>query len=285
MNSNKNKCLVVGANSFLAKEIILRLQKENEVTAVYHINKDNLVDTVKSIPLSNLSELKDEYKVVFIVSAYIPEKNKVLDHRLLNEVNVDLPRIISRKFKNAKIVYASSVSVYGNSPGILSENSPFLNVSDYGISKREGEKILMDHSHYSIIRISSMYGKGMNQSTFLPLIVHSAIENNVIKLFGKGERAQNYIHVSDVADFFIQASQKSTNNMYLAVGENSYTNLEIASFIKNELPEVKIEFNAEDNSQSFFYDASETYKSLSLKPEKNIQEGISELIKWQQKKF
>ncbi|MCX6296971.1 MAG: NAD-dependent epimerase/dehydratase family protein, partial [Bacteroidetes bacterium] len=126
---------------------------------------------------------------------------------------------------------------------------------------------------------------GMNESTFLPRIILSALREKSIKIFGNGGRLQNYIHVSDVAELFLRAAQQHTNNTYLAVAERSYSNFELASLVKKELLDVEISFVGEDSSCSFLYDGKFSYGSLQYKPQKSIHEGIIELIKWQQKKF
>ncbi|MCX6297143.1 MAG: NAD(P)-dependent oxidoreductase, partial [Bacteroidetes bacterium] len=141
MRVNKNKYLVVGANSFLGSVLIKRLKIESEVTGVYHIGTERLTEEIKNIPISEMNELNDEYDAVFIISAFIPDKNSIEDLELLNDVNVGLPKMISNKFKNAKLVYASSVSVYPENSIVISEKSDLKSNSEYGKSKEAGEKI------------------------------------------------------------------------------------------------------------------------------------------------
>lgn len=285
MNSPVLRYLVIGANSFLAKEIILRLYKNNFVVGVYHEKTNNLVNGITNIKIEELQLLQDNFDVVFYISAYIPKKGEFENNNLLSEVNVELPEVICNKFKKARIIYASSVSVFGDNNGMLCENSALAPVTQYARSKVEGESIIRQHSNYGIIRISSMYGIGMKLDTFIPQIINMAIKNKRIKLFGIGERMQNYIHVSDVAEFFIGSSRQYINNAYLAVGVRSYSNSEIASIISSYLDNVDIKFEGDDFSNSFRYNAQFTYNSLGVIPKININDGISELIKWQQKEF
>jgi nucleoside-diphosphate-sugar epimerase len=121
--------------------------------------------------------------------------------------------------------------------------------------------------------------------TFMPAIIRYAKENKKIRLFGDGSRQQNYIHVKDVAKIFIQASEQSVNNVYLAVGKVSYSNQAVADIVGKYISGIEIINVGEDNSSSYHYNALNTYNELDFIPEVNIEEGISELIKWQQKKF
>jgi len=284
MALQKKKYLVVGSNSFLGAEIIHKLKKNHEVTGVYHKNTDKLIDTIENIPVSSIQDLKDEYEAVFLISAYIPDKNSIVNEQLLTDVNIALPLFVCEKFKKAKIIYASSVSVYPNNSASFNEQSDVAPNSLYGKSKVLGEKGISHHKKYSIIRISSMYGAGMNESTFLPRIVAAALSAGTLNIYGDGSRLQNYIHVLDAAIFFIRAAQHHSNNTYLAVGNRSYSNMEIALLIKKELPLINIELVGEDVSDSFVYDAGYSYSELNIKPQKSIGEGIKELIQWQQKK-
>jgi nucleoside-diphosphate-sugar epimerase len=277
--------LIVGANSFLAQAICNKLKGQARITGVYHKNRNNLDPEVLNIPVTQLGELKDEYEKVFFISAYIPRNDDKSHLQQLKEINEILLERVCHQFKRARIIYASTVSVYGLAAGLLNEKSAGEQLSAYGASKLQGERIVKQHESYSIIRISSMYGVGMAVTTFLPLIILSALSTGNIKLFGKGERKQNYIHVSDVAEFFVRASQQNQNNTYLAVGLNSCSNYELAQHIQSIIKGTTIAFSGVDQSKSFEYDATESYSYLNYKPQKDIRTGIDELIQWKRKMY
>jgi len=281
------KALVIGANSFLGKAIIRRLYPAMEVSGVYHQNAENLVPEINNIPVSQLAQLKDEYDVVFIISAYIPGKNESDEQaeKLLQQVNVDLPAQICAQFGKAKIIYASSVSVYGNFSGRADENTVCKPLSAYGSSKLAGENSVKKHPAYALIRISSMYGEGMRSSTFLPAVTDAALKEKRIRILGQGSRLQNYIAVEDVAEIFVRSALKFTNNTYLAVAENSTSNLQIAECIKSILPETEIIREGTDASPSFEYNGGSTFRELEYTPRKSIETGISELIEWKKRMF
>jgi nucleoside-diphosphate-sugar epimerase len=278
------RILVIGANSFLSKQIIERLCRKNKVTGMLHENSNNIVKGVEYLNISDLHLLNDDVDIVFIISAYVPSRGTAIKKEVLEMVNVILPEKVCAQFPKARIVYASSVSVYGDPAGVADENSSSVNASEYGESKLKGEKIVAKHLSFAIVRISSMYGEGMNETTFIPLIINSAINKNEIRLLGDGGRKQNYIHVSDVAEIFVRAAQEHSNNTYLAVGESSFSNYEVALMIKKSLSSIEIILEGNDGSPSCFYNGSWSYDLLNFKPVKKLTEGIAELIGWQQKK-
>ena len=276
------KLLIVGVNSFLGQTLADLLAKTFTVTGVYHKNTDNLLTAgVKYVPADKLSELKDEYKAVFFVSAFVPASasEEHINEKLF-KVNIALLEMCLGVFPSARFILASSISVYGQQEAVRNERTASIGVNAYGLSKLWAENLLSAHTSYAIIRIASMYGIGMKKNTFLPGAIASAIKKNKITLFGNGSRKQNYIHVSDVAEMMIAASEISFNGIFLAVDLASRSNLEVASEIKNCLSDVQIDFTGEDNSASVVYDATHTYRELNYQPERKFPAEIKNLIEW-----
>ncbi|NBY09417.1 MAG: NAD(P)-dependent oxidoreductase [Sphingobacteriia bacterium] len=278
------KVLIIGVNSFLGTSLIEQLKGNSEITGVYHKGKDNLLQKeVNYVKTEELFNLKNEYRIVYFISAFIPKTQPELSDNRLLKVNVKLLENTVKHFSSARFVLASSVSVYGDNTKNINERSSSYGLNGYGLSKLQGEVILKKHSSYSIFRISSMYGIGMNKSTFIPRIIEEAINTGIITLFGDGSRLQNYIHVSDVARMMVLAGSQSDNSLFLSVSERSYSNSDIAIMVKHHLPQVKIVFKDADNSPSYTYDAEFTYGKLNFSPLKKIEIELEQLIKWMKK--
>ena len=129
-----------------------------------------------------------------------------------------------------------------------------------------------------------MYGREMNETTFLPAIIKDAIKIKKINLLGNGSRLQNYISVTSVASYLIESSKKD-NNIYLATNHKSYSNLGIAKIIQSEFQDVKIIFSGIDNSKSYIYDNSFSRSELKINNNVNFIDSLKDLIKWQLKKL
>ncbi len=281
--NNKATQLVIGANSFLGKEICKQLSlKSYSVTGVYNKNKNNFINNIDYISILEMFESDKTYDVVYIVSAYIPNKGDLNVEERLKKVNVELVRNICNKYANAKIIYCSSVSVYEGSEGVIKENSKINPISLYAKSKILGENLVKENKKYAIVRISSMFGLNMKEMTFLPIIIKQAINKKTIKLLGDGSRLQNYISVKDVAIFLIESS-KHHNNLYLATNIKSFSNFEIAKKIQSDIEGVRIVFSGIDNSKSFIYDNTFSRKQLKIKEYHNFTQSLKELIKWLKK--
>jgi len=277
--------LIIGANSFLGKELCQQLvNTNNNVIGVFHNNKNNLLPEITNITVEDMFKISLKFDFIYIISAYIPSNNDIHIKERLNEVNVEFVKQVCDKFSQSKIIYCSTVSIYKDSEEAILENSKIAPNSMYGKSKWNGEKIIMNQSKYSIVRVSSMFGVGMKETTFLPAIINNAISTKVINLLGNGTRMQNYIPVKSVAKYLIKSSKKD-NAIYLATHDKSFSNIEIAKKVKQIVKNVNITFSGEDKSKSYHYNNSFSRNELKIKDNVNFTESLKELIEWQIKKF
>ena len=281
------KHLVIGANSFLGRSLIEQLkEKQADVTGVFHQNTDKLLKDIFYCDVDRLWELPNDYSYVYLISAYIPTQKIMTaeDLNILEKVNVQLPERVVAKFTQAKIIYTSSVAVYGRQTEEINEQSLPYEPNAYGNSKWLGEMAIRKAAKYAIIRISSMYGIGMKEHTFLPNSIKQAIQSNVVKVWGDGSRAQNYIQVRDVAHYLYRAALSTQNGCYLAVDKKSYTNLEIARIIQSQM-NCSIEMFGEDDSSSYYYQNQDTNQVLNYEPKYTLVQNLEEIIKWIKRKY
>jgi UDP-glucose 4-epimerase len=100
------------------------------------------------------------------------------------------------------IIYTSTLSVYGR-PSLVpvDESSPAGGSLPYGATKRWAEQLLETFQRYSrivVLRLPSLYGVGQDDS-FIDGLARTALLNDTIELFSRGELVRDALHVSDVA--------------------------------------------------------------------------------------
>jgi UDP-glucose 4-epimerase len=273
------KVLIAGANGFLGNTLTRKcIDKGWSVDALINKSSGNIDNRVGKIVTANaLNNCATDYDYVFNVAAHIPygKYNDITGQLIVS--NIDLPLKLHQKFSQSKIVFASSVSVYGSSDGLLNENSDIVNPTKYGISKLTGEMITALHDKYSIVRFSSLYGNGMYKGTFIPNILNDAMSKGHVNLLGKGLRKQNYIHVSDAAGYCINAALSGDNDVYLGTSAKSYENREVAEIVSS-LTGCMINYINDDFSPSFEYDNKKTREKLNFTPRISLDEGIKQMI-------
>ncbi|WP_300691385.1 NAD(P)-dependent oxidoreductase [Chryseobacterium sp.] len=272
------KILIIGANSILSKQLILQ-HTNDEVNIVYKTRPS--YDSIKSFPISKINQIPPDYDIVYIVSAVIT--NDITKTDDIYDINIKLIQSICNKFLHSKIIFFSSVAVYDAiQAGIIDEETLPSPQSVYGISKLWGEKIIEQHPKYGIIRISSMYGNEMKESTFLPKIIKSAIQENNIKLLGGGTRIQNYINVKDVALLANKLALYNENINILGISPSNQSNKEVARIIK-KITNCTISFKGHDTSRSVEYKQSNHL--LYQQNFTTLEQGIKELIQWKIKQY
>lgn len=272
------KALIIGANGFLGRFILSAcLTRGWHVDAMYHRARNFIPATCSAFPVTALDNYSNDYDVVFLVAAIIPYGSFDSADVALIDTNVKLVLATVAKFPQAKIVFASSVSVYGTPVNPLTECSPFTCPNAYGLSKLAGEFIVSQHSRYAIIRFSSLYGLGMNRNTFVPAIIRQARETGVITLYGDGSRKQDYLHVADAAELALAAALHEGSGVYLGVCGESVTNMEVAQAVQSCFPTSRIVFTGIDTSHSFIYDNSLTMYALGYWPRYSLTAEIKEL--------
>lgn len=284
MNSSRTY-LIVGANNPLSLRLTENLPSKNTFV-LYNSAPTFKKEGVTYYGIDDLNKLP-KIDVVFIISAFVPDRMDSFNDNLeLFNVNIQFIKKISDCFKDSKLIYASSVSIYKNIPGkAISEDSEIDPLSPYAISKLWAEKIIKQTSSYSIFRISSLIGSGIKERTFVPIVINEAFNNKTITLYGNGSRVQNYINYLDVCKLLIKASEIKTNGTYLAVNPLSISNTGVAELIKELIPDVSIKYIGSDASSSFRYNAERTYADLSYTPSITIKESINEILKWKTEQF
>lgn len=273
------RVLIVGANGFLGRTLAKKcIAKGWHVDVVVNSSNHHLPEGVENVFTSAaLEEASAVYNYVFNTAANIPygKYNEVTEQLVAS--NIELPLSIHRLFPEAKVIFASSISVYGNNHGLLNEASEIINPTAYGLSKLSGEMITAAHRNYAIVRFSSLYGSGMYSGTFIPYIINDAKSKGAINLLGEGLRKQNYIHISDAAEYCIHAALHGINDIYLGVYTKSYQNREVAEIISS-LTGCAVNYTGVDNSPSYEYDNIKTLERLKFTPGIPLEEGLNQMI-------
>lgn len=282
---SQKKIALIGANSFLAQALYQKIKGEYKVFQVYHIHNENIASEENCYPIDAFLNSNENIDYIFFFTAIINYEESEAAIEKIFQTNVLLLKKVMLKFASAKIIHSSSVSIYKNTGEILTENSSNAPTSSYAMSKLWAEQLLENHSSGAIsIRISSLFGTGMKTQTFISNCIIQAITTKEIIIFGDGSRMQNYISASEAADYFYLAMQSSEDKL-LAVGENSYTNIEIALLIQSYIPGTQVTFRGVDTSQRFRYDNSFSKEKLNYKAHFDFKEELYKTIQWIQKQY
>jgi len=121
-----------------------------------------------------------------------------------------------------KIVHASTGSVYGEFPGVLTEFSNTNPVSYYGVSKLAGEKYVaafgdLHGIEYTILRYFHVYGERQDSSSYggvIPIFIRQAMDGDKLTIHGDGKQVRSFTYVKDVVDANIAGYLQTDNRIY-----------------------------------------------------------------------
>ena len=250
------------------------------VDGVVHTRADRLPPFLgRVVPTTALASLdRSAYDAVLITAGYVPYGRMDAPDPRLIDANIALPMQVCRTFPDARIVLASSIAVYGEPAAVLSETSPFVRPTRYGLSKLAGEAVVRQYATHAVVRFSSLYGVGMAGDTFLPRILATARAGQPITLFGDGSRLQDYLHLRDAAGFMLAAAHARENGVFLGVYGQSISNRVVADLVAAAFPDCRVAHAGEDASPSFVFDASHTRSTLQFAPRIALAEGLQEMV-------
>ena len=186
--------------------------------------------------------------------------------------------------KDQVVIMPTTNSAYGTGD-FCTEESPLNPISRYAIDKVEVEKVLMNHSNATSLRLATVFG--MSPRMRIDLLVNDmtyrAVYDGFVVLF-ESHFKRNYIHVRDVVQAFKMAiAQETMRGQIYNVGLSSanVSKRELCDIIKTYVPRFEI-VEAEigkDKDQRNYVVSNEKIELEGFKPNYNLNNGIQELLK------
>lgn len=314
------KYLVTGAAGFIGAHTAQKLRIQgHEVTAVDSLSSyysrdlknlrvSALLDPfgieLKHVMLENESEVnqlldQSEFDSIIHLAAQpgvrVPqnEYSKYISSNLIAFSNV---LCAARKRNVPKFLYASSSSVYGNSPRIsFSESDTTIQpVSFYGGTKLANEILAKSGRGESKtksrgLRFFTVYGPWGRPDMAYFRILASLIDNYEFSMFGNGEVLRDFTHVNDVTSSIIQLDKQLSQESFgfgdvVNVGGGSPSTLLEMIKILEKLVGKRISANIElKNSNDILRTcADSTYLNtlVGQTPSTTLEMGLSDVVQW-----
>ena len=186
--------------------------------------------------------------------------------------------------KDQVVIMPTTNSAYGTGDN-CTEESPLNPISRYAIDKVEVEKVLMNHSNATSLRLATVFG--MSPRMRIDLLVNDmtyrAVYDGFVVLF-ESHFKRNYIHVRDVVYAFKMAiAQKTMRGQIYNVGLSSanVSKRELCDIIKTYVPRFEI-VEAEigkDKDQRNYVVSNDKIELEGFIPHFSLNNGIQELLK------
>ncbi len=300
------KYLVTGGSGFIGLNLVKKLlERREKVLALDNFISPNIKEFYKNpyfkflkVDITKKAEIEKAINgvdYIFHQAAVSSVEDSFLNPEKTFEINIIGTLNIlqaARKYRIKKVIFASSVLVYGQSSKLLNENmSPNPN-SPYALSKYAGEKLCQIFSaNYNLptvcLRYFNVYGPGQsfNSGTVIPFLVNSFLENKRPKIFGNGKQIRDFVFVEDVvrANLKAIASKFERGEIFNVASEEPTSILELIEILNRILSKnikpifVKAKPGDAEISQA---NIKKIKKCLFWQPEIDLKEGLQKTIDW-----
>jgi len=281
---------IIGIDSFLdnyPKKI-----KENNIRELLKNKRFNFIEG--NILSLNIGKIFDQVDGVFHQSA-IPgvRASWGINFNQYTEHNVNGTQVLLEASKNKEIkkfVNASSSSVYGDVNELpISETTPTLPISPYGVTKLAGENLAnLYFKSYCIPTISlryfTVYGPRQRPDMAFHKIITAIILGREIEIYGNGEQTRDFTFIDDAVEANLKAFLNGRDGEVYNVGGGSRVKLNQAIRIIEEISGKKAKLKYVDShkgdAKHTYADISKGKKDFGYSPGIDIYEGLKRQFEW-----
>lgn len=190
-----------------------------------------------------------------------------------------------REHRIDRLVFCSSIGVYGNAPGGPGPEHHALNPSSvYGASKVAGEALITGFAaEYGLnaisLRIARVYGPGRKGNCLIKALIEGYHRGEASEVPCDPTFAYHYVFIDDVVDAILAAlaTPHSGHAIYNISGELPNTMPEILEQVRIALPGVKVEIvpGADDVPDiHHWFDIGAARAALGWTPKHRIVDGV-----------
>jgi len=305
-----HKFLVTGGAGFIGSNLCEKLLKQGHRVVVFdnlsNGKEENMKEFIDSIEFIK-GDIRDKSAVeravkdidyVIHLAALGSVPRSIEDPSTTHEVNVTGTLNVLDAARNTgikRVVYASSSSVYGDTPVLPKKEDMFPTpLSPYAVSKLSGEYYC--RAFYQVygletvaLRYFNVYGKRQDPASqyaaVIPIFINSLLKDHGPTIYGDGEQTRDFTFVDDCNQANIKACfAAGCAGRYFNIGYGSRTSInKLFQKIKN-LIHKKIEPSyappRKGDVKDSLADISKAVEMLSYKPEYNIDAGIERTVQW-----
>jgi nucleoside-diphosphate-sugar epimerase len=299
---NKN-VLVTGGLGFLGSNLVVRLVKLGaNVTTVDLVNNKNLLnvsevkDNIKIVncDISNVEDVKklEKHDIVFHLAAFAYPKFCEENPELAFRTNVDgVFNVLNHALRSGadKFIFPSTAQLYGKYPKYLpiDEQHPTnFSESIYNLTKFYGENLCnLFYEKYGLstiyFRLFNAFGPKQGPEYFMPTTILQGLIKKSIELWSD-KPTRDFTYVDDTVNAFIKAAESDFCGGPINIGSGNEIRVgEIVNRLSQMLG-AEVKFLNKDVIGSMRLCCDNTYakKKIGWKPEVSFDEGLKKTIDW-----
>jgi len=286
--------LITGATGFIGSNLLKVLENNSaydnyelilltskEILGYKCVIHNNYTFTKEDFFKIHISEID----IVIHLGAFIPKNS--LD---ANKVKESISNIVNTEYllENLpsipkKVIYLSTIDVYGNVNGVITEEVPTVPYTLYGQSKLFTEKVLeiwakSNNVILQILRIGHIYGEGEDAyRKILPITIKMILQNKSPIVYTNGKEKRSFLYIKDCCNLIINSIDLDEYIEPINVVSNKAVSmLELVNIVikvsgKNIEPILE---NKSMNTKDFIFNNDKMTKYLG-KESVSLKEGIT----------
>jgi len=297
------KILVTGGAGFIGFHLCKKLSDSTSNLTIYDNISSGKVENVKHLPkahfvkadILNLKKLLSQEKsdLIFHLAAQVVVPYSMENPMEDFETNARGTLNVLEKARkdDARIVFASSAAVYGNTTKLPTpETYGFSPDSCYGLSKVVGEQYCNMYSKQygldiTILRFANVYGPRCHGviEDFLDKISRNPKK---LEIIGSGLQSRDFVHISDVVDALIlSATSEVALGETFNIGFGKTTKIiDLAKMIlkifglsdKTVITTTNVPWQGD--IKTIWFDISKVKKALKWHPKISLEDNLKQLI-------
>lgn len=217
---------VTGASGFIGTHLVNRLVKDKSIQLITLSRQRNEYlerEGVMNIRASLAELSRDTWKqagisnidFVFHFAAYIPKSTDNANNlHEIQEANISGMQSMLESLPGTprKIIFSSTLDVYGQATEYIDEQSPIHPIGLYGASKFYGEHLVRTFCRqagigFAILRIGHIFGPGEEAfKKIVPVAIQNVMHGIQPVVYGTGSAERDLFYVEDAVEAAIRAA-------------------------------------------------------------------------------
>tara|TARA_R110002020_G_scaffold437874_1_gene648221 strand:+ start:2859 stop:3848 length:990 start_codon:yes stop_codon:yes gene_type:complete len=235
--------------------------------------------------------------VVFHFAAYAAEglsryiKKYNYENNVISSVNI-INSCIKHKVK--KLIFSSSMAVYGSQQTPFSEEMKPHPEDSYGIAKYSVEQDLKDsYSHfglnYAIVRPHNVFGPKQNiwdkYRNVIGIWLRQALNSQPLTIFGDGQQTRAFSNIKYYMEPFEKLLHNYSDEIFNIGADQHYKIIDVANIVKNIAEKHGIKttikhLEPRNEVKHAFCNHDKAKTMLDFKDETNLEKLIEEMFIW-----
>lgn len=193
---------------------------------------------------------------------------------------------------DVRFIHVSTDEVYGSLEsldGCFTEQSNFAPNSPYSASKAASDHFVRAYYKTHGLPVittncSNNYGPRQHREKLIPKIIHNALRDQPIPIYGNGQNIRDWIWVEDHCTALETVSEKGeVGETYCVGANNERSNMEIAEMILTRLNKPRSLITHVDDRPGHDYRYavnSSKIRALGWEPEMTMEMGLDRTVDW-----